>query len=123
MNRNIRSIRSAFAAVSGGIALIAFTMAASSALAGPPVDPNTTRVSNLTLADLDLSRATDVQVARERIHFMAHKLCESLRDPLSLSQHQAYLDCMDRATAGAEPKLEQLAAAQTPATKLASVQR
>jgi UrcA family protein len=121
MYRDPRSIRSTFAAATGRIAFIAFTLAASSSFAEPPADPSATRTSHLNLTDLDLTRAGDLQIARDRIQHMAEKLCDSVRDPLSLSQHQAFLECVEHATAGAAPGLEQLASAQT--AKLASVQR
>lgn len=105
-----------------GIALIVAAFTGPKVFAAPP-DPSTTRTTNLTLTDLDLSRATDVKIARERIHQVASKLCESVRDSLSLSQHEAYLDCVARATAAAEPKLERLAAAQSAAIQLMAAQR
>jgi UrcA family protein len=105
-----------------GIALIVAALTGPKVFAAPP-DPSTTRTTNLTLTDLDLSRAADVKIAGERILLAASKLCEGVRDPLSLSQHEAYLDCVARATTAAEPKLERLAAAQTAATQLMAAQR
>jgi UrcA family protein len=101
------------------LALIAAASPAAKVFAAPP-DPSTTRTATLTFSDLDLSRAADVQIARERIRLMATKLCEKTYDPLSLSHHEAFLDCVASATAGAEPKLEQLAAAQKSAVTLAA---
>jgi UrcA family protein len=120
MNHPQHSVRSVLASIAG---IIAFTVAASHALAEPPADPSRTRTANLTLAGLDLSRSEDVQIARQRIHQMAQNLCRQVSDPLSLSQHQAFMDCVAHATAGAEPKLARLADIQTSSTKLASVQR
>ncbi len=102
-----------------GIALIGTLLAGSHAFASPP-DRSTTRAASLTLADLDLARDADLNIARARVHQMAAKLCEGLRDPLSLSHHEAFLECVARASAGAEPKLEQLAAAQRTAVTLAA---
>jgi UrcA family protein len=120
MNSPLRYVRSALTTAA---AVIALTVSASNAFAAPPVDPSTTRTENLTLAGLDLSQAADVQIARERIHQIAQNLCEQVRDPLSLSQHQAFMDCVAHATAKAEPKLQQLASAQTATIKLAALQR
>jgi len=102
-----------------GIALIGTVLAGSHAFANPP-EQSTTRTGSLSLADLNLARDADLKIARERVHQMAVNLCERLRDPLSLSHHEAFLECVARATAGAEPKLEQLAAAQRAAVTLAA---
>ncbi len=120
MNRKQRYVRSAFATAA---AVIAFSVTASNAFAAPPIDPSTTRTESLTLAGLDLSQSADLQIARDRIRQKAQNLCEQVRDPLSLSQHQAFIDCVAHATAKAEPKLEQLAAAQKTNVKLAALQR
>ncbi len=88
MTRHHRSIRSAIAAVAGGMAFSAFTVAACGALAGQSANPSM-RISNLTLADLDLSRAAYVQIARERNSFMSQKHFDNVPDSLSLSQRSS----------------------------------
>ncbi len=121
MNRNHHSARSALLAAIGGVAL---TMAASAAFGQPPVaEPSQQRTANLPLAGLDLSQAADVEIARDRIRHVAQKLCNRMWDPLSLSQHATFLDCVDRATAAAEPKLQRLASSKMQAVELAAVQR
>jgi UrcA family protein len=121
VNRNHQSARSALLAAIG---VVAYTMAASAAFGQPPVaEPSRQRTANLTLAGLDLSQAADAEIARDRIRHLAQKFCDRMWDPLSLSQHATFLDCVDRATAGAELKLQRLASAKTRAVKLAAVQR
>jgi UrcA family protein len=93
MSRNHRYVRSALTSAAG---VVAFAVAAVNAFAEPPANPGTTRTATLTLADLDLSQAADVQIARRRIHQMARKLCEQVRDSLGLSPHQDFDDCSAR---------------------------
>jgi UrcA family protein len=110
--------------ITGPAAFIVLMMAASTAFSGPPaVDASRQRTANLSLAGLDLSQTADVQIARDRILHLAQKLCDRVWDPLSLSQHGAFVDCVDRATANAEPALQQLASASTRPAKLAAAQR
>ncbi len=122
MNRNHSSVRSNMVAAAGSVALIVCAMA-TNAFAAPPIDPSTTRNGNVSLAGLDLTQPEGLQIARARIRQQAVKLCTSLRDPLSLSHHEAFLECVDHVMGAAEPTLAQLATAQSPATKLASAQR
>jgi UrcA family protein len=110
--------RSKIATYLASITLLAATLTGSKVFAAPPMNPRMTRTAHLMLDDLDLSQPADQQIARERIHRMASQLCHTVRDPSRLSEHQAFIDCVARTTEGAEPKLEQLASAQTRAITL-----
>jgi UrcA family protein len=79
--------------------------------------------ANTSLADLDLSKPADVAIARQRIHHLAHKLCNHFEDPLSLSHQPDYVACITDATAKAEPRLQRLAAEQSSKVRLAGLQR
>jgi UrcA family protein len=102
-----------------------FCMAgASLAWAGNPAsNPGSTISANTSLAGLDLSKPADVAIARERIHHLAHKLCNHFDDPLSLSHQPDYVACIADAIANAEPRLQRLAAEQTNKVRLAGLGR
>jgi UrcA family protein len=89
----------------------------------PKVDTNDTKSAQLRLADLDLSKAADVAIARERIHQIARTLCDRVEDPLSLSHQPDYVACVADAMAKAEPGLQRLANLKSETLHLAETQR
>jgi UrcA family protein len=121
MNRNRQyALRTLVATLAGVLG----TAGASMALAGTPsTDAGSTISANTSLTGLDLSKPADLAIARERIHRLAHKLCNHYEDPLSLSHQPDYVACIDDAVAKAEPRLQRLAAEQVRAVRFAGLQR
>jgi UrcA family protein len=58
-------------------------------------------IAMVSLADLDLSTAQGMQMARDRLDKTARRLCKQVVDPWALSHHTQYLRCVDDATTAA----------------------
>ena len=66
------------------------------------------RNRGISLTDLDLSTSAGAQDARERIQQKVKTLCLQLGDELDLSRRATYLECVDKATATANARLDAL---------------
>ena len=62
----------------------------------------------VSLSDLDLATAAGQQVAQERVHQSARRLCAQVSDPTDMSHHDNYLACMDATLAKAGVSLQAL---------------
>jgi UrcA family protein len=63
----------------------------------------------VSLSDLDLTTDRGFQLASERIHQSARRLCSRLADMQDLGHHEAFVRCVDRAIARASADLSALA--------------
>jgi UrcA family protein len=106
-----RSNTTRFFAVSNVAVCLALAVANIAPALADGTDTVRQRSSQVSFADLDLSRPTDVAVARERVHQMARALCTRVADPQSLAHQPAFVSCVDTAMAKAEPGIQKLAAA------------
>jgi UrcA family protein len=70
------------------------------------LDQLTVKVS---LSDLDLTTDRGFQLASERIHQTARRLCNRLADTQDLGHHDAFARCVDGAVASASAGLNALA--------------
>ena len=64
------------------------------------------RTCVVSLADLNLSTATGMEAARERVHASARRLCAKVVDPWSLSHQTDYVHCVDATMANALTQLQ-----------------
>jgi len=67
----------------------------------------------VSLSDLDLTTDRGFQIASERIHQTAQRLCTRLQDMQDLGHHAAFVRCVDRAVASASAELSALARRHT----------
>jgi UrcA family protein len=65
----------------------------------------------VSVGDLDLTTDRGIQLAHERIHETARRLCARLQDMrnLDLGHHEAFVRCVDEAMASASADLSALA--------------
>ncbi len=69
---------------------------------GKPAAPQAAEVSSVvSLKDLDLSTNTGQQVARDRIHKTAVRLCDRVIDHWAISHFQDFQKCVAETTASA----------------------
>jgi UrcA family protein len=78
------------------------------------VDPGSDSVlqqlaAKISLSDLDLTTERGLQLASERVHHTAVRLCNRLRDMQDLGHHEAFVRCVDQAVASASADLSALA--------------
>ena len=64
------------------------------------------RAQQVSLTDLNLSTVAGQEVARERLHQMARRLCAQEEDELDLSHQTNYVKCVEAATAKTLPHLD-----------------
>ena len=81
-------------------------LSAGSAMADP--QPDQSRSKQVVLSDLDLSTAQGQQVAQERVHQMARRLCSQVADNLDLSHQSNYVACIESAMAKGNVALQAL---------------
>lgn len=79
-----------------------------------------TRVTDVSLADLNLSTPDGMRVARERLHAMAQRICAARADSRGASSQPSFVVCVDNTLAGALGNISKL---QTNATARNSVTR
>ena len=60
---------------------------------------------SVSLSDLDLTTAAGARAAQERLHQAARRLCSELADSEDLGHQPHFVDCVDRALAGALSQL------------------
>jgi len=63
----------------------------------------------VSFSDLDLNTDRGFQVASERIHQTARRLCTVVQDTRDLGHQSAFVRCVDRAVANASAELSALA--------------
>jgi UrcA family protein len=63
----------------------------------------------VSLSDLDLTTDQGFQIASERIHQTARRLCAQVQDVQDLGHQSAFVRCVDRAMASASAELSTLA--------------
>jgi UrcA family protein len=73
--------------------------------AGSPASAAAARSTTVSVADLNLSTATGLQAARDRIHETARRLCEKVIDPWALWHQPDYIQCVNKATSDAVAQL------------------
>jgi UrcA family protein len=83
------------------LALAPFAMIAPSQAAGTEI-----HTSNVTLADLDLSTSEGVNIARDRLHLAARRLC-SQAVTLNSSNVENYIACMNETLTDAVRQIDQ----------------
>ncbi len=66
-----------------------------------PLSAQATRVEDVSLADLDLSTAGGLRLARERLHSMAERMCAGHADSRELGLKPNFIACVDNTVAGA----------------------
>ena len=59
----------------------------------------------ISLSDLDLTSDQGLQIASERIHQAARRLCTQVQDSRDLAHRSAVVRCIDRAVASASAEL------------------
>jgi len=104
--------------ISAGIALSVAALATLPALATVTARAEETRpehvlqilTAEVSLADLDLTTAEGLNLAYERVHQTARRLCTRLQETQSLAHHPALVRCVDEALKGAGDELSALAA-------------
>lgn len=82
-----------------------------------PTQAADTRTAVVSLVDLDLATDQDMQIARNRVHETARKLCEKVINPWSRSRQTDYTACVDETAANALGQIERstrLASAKLP---------
>jgi UrcA family protein len=72
-----------------------------------------TRSKSVAVGDLDLTTVRGQQIAQERIHQMARRLCSQVADELDLSQQANYVKCVDAAMQSAGQTVQALARRST----------
>lgn len=90
-----------------GAFLILLALGCHLARAGESAKPNgpTSRTAVVSMADLDLTTEAGMQVARERLHITARRLCRHTVDPWAISHQQDYVACVDATLASALAQL------------------
>ena len=63
----------------------------------------------VSLSDLDPTTDRGLEIASERIHQAARRLCTRLQDMQDLGHQRAFVRCVDRAVASASAELNKLA--------------
>lgn len=97
--------------------IVAFAaLAPGLAMATPPGGGSETITARVSVADLDLTTAAGLQIARERLAIMARHLCAAFRDDRLATARQTYFDCTRDTTAAALARLE----STTPVVRTAS---
>lgn len=86
-----------------------------------PLSVQTTRVEDVSLADLDLSTVIGLRAARERLHTMAEHICTRRADKREPAPTPTFIACVDNTVAGALGNISRLA--QTTPTLRNSVTR
>ena len=84
---------------------------ASARNAPAPANPLRSRSMTVSLAGLDLATPSGAQVARERIHQAARRLCAEVGDSFDLGRPQHFVACVDDTVAAALPQIKGLAVA------------
>lgn len=113
------SIYQAVIRASAGLVVAAIALQLPASAAEECVSSNNSAIksADVSVADLDLSTASGIREAKERLHRAARKLCNEVLEPNSISHQPDFVRCVDTAMAAATAKLERPLLARSEAVK------